>query len=158
MMSTYQCPHCTQGLNNKTLGAMGYLRVLVSGWRFWPREEISRVHNTLYMIRGKYPDVTMVVVEGACHRGGADEYAYEWAVANEQNNVLSERHPATFAPNGQLLGPDRNTHMVNLGFDVLLSFPQFEDKRRSGGTWDCTRKALQVPCEFYIQGHEDHEG
>lgn len=153
MKSTYQCPNCTQGLNNKTLGAMGSIRTLVTGWRWWPREEIHCVHNELHMIRGKYPNVTMVVVEGACHRGGVDEYAYEWAIANQENNVLSERHPATFAYNGQLLGPDRNTHMVNLGLNVLLSFPESQDKKRSGGTWDCTRKALQDPCEFYIRAY-----
>lgn len=141
----YQCPACTAGLNNFTLGAMNFMRVLVTGWRYWPLAEAHRVHQKLEYIQRINPDDILVIVEGACHRGGVDQYAYEWAVGQNSPRVLSERHPATFSSDGRVQGPQRNSHMVSLGVDILLSFPE-SGTQQTGGTWDCTRKAKQTGC------------
>lgn len=135
----YPCPWCVNGLNNRTVGVPGFVRVLVTGWRFWPRKDLSIVHDVLFQVRAYYPPETViVVVEGMCPRGGVDEYAYQWAEGLGFSNVLPERHPGIYTA-GRFWGPERNSHMVSLGVDVALSFPESGTKQ-TGGTWDCTRK------------------
>lgn len=148
MIMGYNCPHCTQGVNNGTLGDMNLIRILVSGWRFWPEDEAHRVYARLNWAQSIYAPSKIVVVEGACHKGGVDQYAYEWAMMQDPDLVATERHPAIYAGE-RLLGPERNSHMVNLGFHLLLSFPQTWT-RKTGGTWDCTRKAQMVSANCYI--------
>lgn len=148
-MNKYNCPHCEQGLNNRTLGDMTLVRILVTGWRFWPRERAHEVGDRIErMWHDLFPLARIVVVDGACEYGGADLYAHEWAVAQNSDQVLSERHPA-IRIGGRLLGPQRNSHMVDLGFHAALSFPESRS-RKTGGTWDCTRKIQAVSSMFHI--------
>lgn len=152
-MKPYPCPWCINRMNDRTLGAMGTLRVLVSGWRYWPRKEAGRIHTSLERIRETTDqDIVMVVIDGMCPRGGADDYAHEWARSQHPSRlVMYERHPAIYT-GGKLHGPERNTHMVELGLDILLSFPE-SWTRRTGGTWDCTRKAMATNCIWHVEAY-----
>lgn len=133
---------------------MGDFRVLVTGWRYWPKDAawviddaLFRVYNTLFKRSGA---AQMVVVEGQCPYGGADEHAYDWvqrAVGHGRTDVRSERHPAEVTPEGRVRGAERNARMVQRGARVCLAFPGDSYLRQRGGTFDCAMKALaaQIP-------------
>jgi len=115
-------------------------RILVTGWRDWPRESAWVIENALRRRAfgaGIPANRRIVVVDGLCPYGGADQWAHEWAVRHQDLNIGWERHPAARGPQGQLLGPARNTKMVKLGADVCLAFPG----PGSRGTIDCMTKA-----------------
>lgn len=141
----YPCPHCINGLNYRSLGMPGLFRVLVSGWRYWPRNKAYIIHDKLDVVRmALKPEIVMVVVDGLCPRGGVDDYAHDWAVNGDQSlrSVIPEQHPGIYMA-GRFWGPERNQHMVDLGVDYFLGFPESGSKQ-SGGTWDCIRRAKQV--------------
>jgi hypothetical protein len=119
-----------------TVGDSPY-RILVTGWRHWPREAAWYVHRELHTtVAPLLGGVPIIVVDGWCPYGGVDLYAHEWAVSR-YGEQASERHEAQWGPRGRLLGPERNTKMVNLGADICLAFPG----PNSRGTVDCVNKA-----------------
>lgn len=119
-------------------------RILVTGWRNWPRHDAHVIHRALdtavqlYV----YPGEPITVVEGACPYGGADTYAREWATRRGHG---VESHPASRDTAGRLLGPERNAEMVAAGADVCVAFPG----PRSRGTYDCMRRAVAARIPTY---------
>lgn len=126
-------------------------RILVTGWRFWPARDMGFVHEAIRITWAKNcygPFVVTeqsgqcriqpcVVVDGHCPYGGVDLYAHEWATKMGDWGVRSERHAAETV-GGKLLGPDRNSRMVNLGAHVALAFPGPSAR----GTIDCMKKIV----------------
>jgi hypothetical protein len=117
-------------------------RILVTGSRDWPHPEV------VYRELAKAASATtlpIVVVEGACHLGGADQTAWNWAEdeAWRGNDVTSERHPADWGKYGKAAGFIRNQEMVNLGADICLAFCLNDSK----GTMHCATaaKAAGIP-------------
>lgn len=126
---------------------MKIYRILVTGWRDWPATHAGVISEALEVafwnaVSNSYDHVT--IVHGQCPYGGVDLYADQWATAREM--VSPERHPAERGPRGQILGPARNSKMVNLGANLCLAFPGPNSK----GTWDCAAKAVNadIPTEF----------
>jgi hypothetical protein len=113
-------------------------RILVTGWRDWPRTAASVVHNALdAIVEELAPEATRIIVtEGECPYGGVDQYAREWAVRHEPRTV-PDPHPAKWRTLGKAAGMIRNAEMVALQPDVCLAFPG----PGSRGTIDCMRKA-----------------
>lgn len=117
-------------------------RILVTGWRFWPREAAYVVHKTLRYVAGlslAYAQ-PVVVREGQCPYGGVDDYAYEWATLHAAGGVEPDRMPANWTQFGKAAGPLRNQDMVNKGLDICLGFPG-PPVRKYSGTVDCMNKA-----------------
>lgn len=119
-------------------------RILITGSRHWNDEPtIKRALMDAIWDLGTLP-VNITVVHGACHLGGADTIAAEIA---EGFGMKVEAHPAERGPRGEVLGPKRNAHMVSLGADLCLAFPD----AKSRGTIDCMRKAANagIPVRNY---------
>lgn len=118
-------------------------RILVTGWRFWPRA-FSWFVDQMLTVAASWPvdaGRKVIVVDGECPRGGVDLYAHEWTT-RELGEQYSERHPAPWGTMGGGAGPQRNTHMVNLGADICLGFPgPLDGTGKIGGTRDCMNKA-----------------
>lgn len=121
---------------------MAIVRVLVTGWRFWPQEAAWYIHRQLDLVHQTQiaPVDQMLVIDGECPRGGVDQWAHEWAVAN-LGMEFSERHPAPWRQMGNAAGPQRNQHMVNLGAAMCLAFPGPVMPGRKSGTYDCVDRA-----------------
>lgn len=125
------------------------LRVIVTGWRAWPRNNSDFIWHELNLLwtrvntdMGEHiPAGSVVIVHGACPFGGVDLYAEEWARAHRQ---LWDPHPAE-SRGGRFLGPERNAKMVALGADLCIGFPG----PKSRGTWDCLEKATNAGIETY---------
>ncbi len=114
-------------------------RILVTGWRGWPISHRSTIWRALDGVAWDVPaEQTIVVVQGECPYGGVDLYGKEWA--EQEPRATAESLPAEGGPEGQILGPARNSRMVDLGADLCLGFPG----PKSRGTWDCLRKAVDA--------------
>jgi hypothetical protein len=118
-------------------------RILVTGSRDWTdRDTIRTALVNAWIDLGR--PMTANLVQGECHLGGADQIAAEiwrgWGFP-------VEGHPAEMGPNGHVLGPKRNAHMVSLGADVCLAFPL----PSSRGTRNCMRLAREagIPVKVY---------
>jgi hypothetical protein len=61
--------------------------------------------------------------------------------------IQIESHPARAFGAWPECGPRRNSHMVSLGADICLAFPQPGSK----GTWDCARKAADAGIPVVLQ-------
>lgn len=111
-------------------------RILVTGSRDWDDRDV--INDALYAVWvewGRPRDA--VLVQGECHLGGADGIAKDiW----KRQGLPVESHPAEFGPDGHVLGPKRNQHMVDLGADVCLAFPL----PSSRGTRNCMRLAREA--------------
>lgn len=111
-------------------------RVLVTGSRDWV--DRKAVHDALWQAWADLGSHTRaVLVQGECHLGGADLIAKQvW----ESWGLPVEGHPAEMGPDGHVLGPKRNEHMVSLGADICLAFllPS------SRGTRNCMRLAREA--------------
>ena len=120
-------------------------RILITGWRDWPEDCAYVVEQALFMAAYE-AGRPVVVVHGECPYGGVDLYAQRWAEATSYQSTTHEPHPAGRSASGHILGPERNSLMVNLGADVCLAFPGPESR----GTWDCVRKAVDadIPTQF----------
>jgi hypothetical protein len=111
-------------------------RILVTGSRDWTNEgaivdALADAWRELGHNRGT------VLVQGECHLGGADLLAKRvW----EAWGMPVESHPAEMGPDGHVLGPKRNAHMVSLGADLCLAFPL----PSSRGTRNCMRLAREA--------------
>lgn len=118
-------------------------RILVTGSRDWT--DVATIEQALadaWSELGNRSDV--VLVQGECHLGGADQIAADiW----RSWDLIVEGHPAEMGPNGHVLGPKRNAHMVSLGADVCLAFPL----PSSRGTKNCMRLAREsgIPVKVY---------
>ena len=117
-------------------------RLLVTGWRFWPREASWVIHRQLELARWALvgPRNRMIVVDGECPRGGVDLYAHEWAL-EFIGPEGTERHPAPWKEMGNAAGPQRNQFMVDLGADICFAFPGPVVPGKKGGTRDCIERA-----------------
>ena len=122
---------------------MSESRILVTGSRDWTdRATILNAISDAYRDLGCPNEV--VLVQGECHLGGADEIAADicrawgWPV---------EGHPAEMGPAGRVLGPKRNAEMVAMGADICLAFPL----PSSRGTKNCMRLAREagIPVRVY---------
>lgn len=116
-------------------------RILVTGWRNWPREASYVIHQTLFDAVRADPFFGrhVIVVDGECPYGGADLFAHEWAMAHP-TRCTSERHPARWSTLGKAAGMARNQLMVDLGADICLGFPG----PNSRGTAHCMQQARQA--------------
>ena len=120
-------------------------RILITGSRDWTdRNAIRTALVNAWIDLGR--PTTAVLVQGECHLGGADQIAAEiWRAWG----YPVEGHPAEMGPNGHVLGPKRNAHMVSLGADICLAFPL----PSSRGTKNCMRLAREagIPVRVYTQ-------
>jgi hypothetical protein len=127
-------------------------RVLVTGWRDWPDTHRGVIWRTLVEVTGPPSDHALragltpavIVVHGACPYGDVDLYAHQRA--DHVPSAAVEAYPAERGPRGQILGPARNSRMVNAGADVCLAFPG----PNSRGTWDCVRKAVDADIPTHV--------
>ena len=122
-------------------------RILITGSRRWTdAATIKRALLDAIWDLGA-PPRNITVVHGDCHLGGADILAAEIA---EGVGMTVEPHPAERGPRGEVLGPKRNAHMVSLGADLCLAFPD----PKSRGTFDCMKKAENagIPVRNYGTG------
>lgn len=113
-------------------------RILVTGWRDWPETHAFVIEQHLDAVVFELLTRAIVVVHGKCPYGGVDLYAARWA--DRKSGATQEAHPAERTTEGKILGPARNSRMVNRGADLCLSLPG----PRSLGTWDCTSKAVDA--------------
>lgn len=118
-------------------------RILITGWRDWPESHAFVIDQHLDGIAFDLASRPIVIVHGKCPYGGVDLYAERWA--NKKSGATHEPHPAQRTAQGKILGPARNSKMVNLGANVCLSFPG----PGSRGTWDCTSKAVDADIPTY---------
>ncbi len=111
-------------------------RILVTGSRDWTDVNVvSRALDRAWRDLGSRLDA--VLVQGECHLGGADAIAADlWRLWGRP----VEGHPAEFGPDGHVLGPKRNAHMVSLGADICLAFPLASSR----GTRNCMRLAREA--------------
>jgi len=120
-------------------------RILVTGSRDWTDRNVIRTALVDAWINLGRP-MNAVLVQGECHLGGADQIAAEiwrgWGLP-------VEGHPAEMGPDGHVLGPKRNAHMVSLGADLCLAFPL----PSSRGTRNCMCLAREagIPVHVYKQ-------
>ena len=118
-------------------------RILVTGSRDWTdKRTIAHALYATWHMLGRPRDA--VLVQGECHLGGADKIAADiWRAWG----YPIEGHPAERGPDGRVLGPKRNAHMVSLGADVCLAFPL----PSSRGTRNCMRLAREagIPVRVY---------
>ena len=130
-------------------------RILVTGSRDWTDHktiqdalalawvDLARLEGATWP--GTMPTgVSVVLVQGECHLGGADAIAaHIW----RSWGLPVEGHPAERDEAGRVLGPKRNAHMVSLGADLCLAFPL----PSSRGTKNCMRLAREggIPVRVY---------
>lgn len=118
-------------------------RILVTGSRDWTdRGAVVDALWRAWIDLGA--NLETVLVQGECHLGGADLIAKQvWQACG----LPVESHPADMGPDGHILGPKRNAHMVSLGADLCLAFPL----PSSRGTRNCMRLAREagIPVRVY---------
>lgn len=127
-------------------------RVIVTGWRDWPREDKGAVEKFIewHTLSGRRSRRPLVIVQGECDKGGVDQYADEWAAAN---GWTSEGHPADWQALGKSAGPLRNAHMVELGADLCLAFPglrAFSNGFARSGTAGCLAMAIAAGIPTFV--------
>lgn len=108
-------------------------RILVTGSRRWDDAfVVDRELGALLrrIVREDWTEI--VLVHGAAK--GLDTIAAGMAA---HYKLRPEAHPAEAHGSWPYCGPMRNQHMVDLGADICLAFPQ----SKSTGTWDCVRRA-----------------
>lgn len=133
-------------------------RLLATGSRRITNEGRALVadHARLHLQRAAESRRRLVIVQGACHLGGADlEFArWGWRMENEGYPVRVESHPAKGHPTEDFgewpsAGPNRNSYVVGLGavhcVALMYACNAIYCKRRgvhpSHGAADCARKA-----------------
>lgn len=128
---------------------MTTFRVLVTGTRETSEAEDEFIAAVLARVCGPALESLrpVIIVQGKCHKGGADRAAERWA--DRTSGVQSEGHPADWRQ-GRGAGMVRNSEMVAAGADICVGFP----RPGSRGTWDCLRKAADagIPCRIYPLG------
>lgn len=120
------------------------MRIIVTGGRHAnsdPAREL--VWRTLDKLTEGYAPQALVIVQGDCHLGGADKQAKEWALAR---GVHVESYPASNFGSWPDCGPRRNRHMVSLGADLCVGFPEPGSK----GTWGCLKEAVDAGIPVYV--------
>jgi hypothetical protein len=128
--------------------------VIVTGARNWEhRGFLWMVLNTVYV---KYGPFTLF--HGACHLGGADLHADEWAETNP--HVAVRRFPAADYGPWPACGPIRNQHMVETaavtyGRDNVYgcAFPRGVSK----GTYGAIELMDTYKIDHQVWTHEDAE-
>lgn len=128
-------------------------RVIVTGWRDWPREGKYFIWAELDRLRSRFgldywPAGAVTIAQGECPYGGVDLWAKEWA---EFHHQLVDPFPAEWDKLGKAAGPRRNTVMVGNGANLCLGFPGPNSK----GTWDCLEKATNAGIETYARSWFD---
>jgi len=119
-------------------------RILVTGSRSWPEELAWFVDKMLRpaIASAQFGGQRVIVVEGECPHGGVDLYARR---AAEYWDVEVEPHPAEVV-GGRILGPARNSCMVQAGADICFAFPA----PGSRGTIDCLLKAIRAGIPTFV--------
>ncbi len=94
-------------------------RVLVCGGRNW--RDSGFVWRNLTQIMNREGVPFECLIEGECPYGGVDLYAKNWAVAH---GIPVLPFPPKIAPNGRVLGSERNAQMLREGKpDLVIAFP-----------------------------------
>lgn len=120
------------------------MRVLVCGARDYPHK--YKVWTILSAIQSSQSQ-PLIIIEGKCHKGGADLWAEKWALAH----VPEENHlpfPADWKRYKKAAGPIRNKQMLEQGKpDLVLAF----GGKNGTGTNHMVRiaKAAEVPVLEY---------
>ena len=128
--------------------------VIVTGSRNWEHKGfLWTVMNTVYV---KYGSFTLF--HGACHLGGADIHANEWAETNP--HVVVRQFPASDYGPWPACGPIRNQHMVETAFLTYgrdnvygCAFP----RGKSSGTYGAVALMEAYGISRQIWTHEDAE-
>lgn len=122
-------------------------RVLVTGDRNWACSRLATV--VVVRLWARHPDGLLIV------HGGASGVDHAFEQVARMAGVPTEVHPASWEVHGRRAGPIRNQAMVDGGADVCLAFHR--DLRRSRGTRDCVRRALEagIPCWLVESDAED---
>jgi predicted Rossmann-fold nucleotide-binding protein len=117
------------------------MRVIFSGSREFKDREPVRGTLVALMKRVETPG-ELVVVHGAAR--GLDTIAGEEA---KNLGATVESHPADWDQHGKAAGLMRNSHMVELGADLVVAFPL----PGGSGTRDCMKKASKsgIPVLVY---------
>ncbi|MGC0251228.1 DUF2493 domain-containing protein [Pseudactinotalea sp. Z1748] len=110
------------------------MRILVTGSRTWTDAQV--VEQALDEVLATAEGAEVVLVHGACPTG-ADYFA---DLHVRRLGLPVEAHPADWRAHGRAAGPIRNAQMVDLGADIVLSFPL----GTSRGTWHTTRLAKRA--------------
>jgi hypothetical protein len=115
------------------------MRILITGSRSWPVEDIDKVENVILSViqnSTKAGDVITFVV-GDCPTG-VDSFISKIALKVPMNRIVKEeRYVAYWDKEGLSAGPKRNQRMVDSGADICLAFIQ----GNSRGTRNCAAKA-----------------
>ncbi len=120
---------------------MAGFRVLVTAGR--NRRDERTVWDDLTALLRDHGKLT--VVHGACSTGG-DAFAARWcATAYRAGKAVEEvPYPAELFGAWPSCGPKRNKHMVSLGADEVLAYPDHSDVGRgSPGTYGCIGLAVK---------------
>lgn len=123
---------------------MPTFRVLVTGGRRRPDEQTVWDHLTAPLAVG----VDLTVVHGDCPQG-VDGYVDRWCRTairvTSRCRVTVETHPASDFGSWPACGPKRNAHMVRLGADLVLAYPDHSGSGRgSPGTYGCVDLAVRA--------------
>ncbi|MFD5451639.1 MULTISPECIES: SLOG family protein [Streptomyces] len=128
---------------------MRYLKVVCTGSREWPTDNVAAIHRVLdelLLAKGR-----IFVAHGAAP--GADRMVHLWVVktaSRDRRLVKLKTFPANWRPNGifkRSAGFERNELMVDtVQPDIVLAF----NHNNSGGTTHCTRYAIQNKFETFI--------
>lgn len=114
---------------------MTSFRIIVTGSRDWSWDNCGPIYDQLKRAVLDFSNPTdLTIVHGDCIMGGADAIAKHWC---HYSGSRHEPHPAEWFKYGKDAGPIRNQHMVDLGADLVLAFPQ----GGSTGTRDCVQRA-----------------
>lgn len=123
------------------------MRILVTGSRDWPSEEIvQRTLMGIWLDNDKPNPDKMTLVSGHCLTG-ADKFAEDCA---QTQGWKIELHPADWSK-GRSAGPVRNKEMVNLGADICVAFIYNKSKGASG-TLELAKKA-HMPIDLWSLDH-----
>ena len=150
---------------------MSEFRVIVTGSRTWPSENIVWEALAFALCENLPDGGTVTVVHGACPTG-ADHFAHTWFTlpVDAEYVTVEEPHPADWANcapecrhpkshrRGRVYCPAaghrRNAEMVALGADLVLAFPLPGPRTRSRGTWDCVKRARAAGIPVEVQALE----
>lgn len=111
---------------------MTAFRVLVTGSRTWRDPEAVKL-ALLEAWPEQARQTPLIVVHGRA--AGADSYARSWALAMARHGypVTEEGHRADWDRYPKVAGHVRNEHMVALGADLCLAFPERCEKPECAG-------------------------
>lgn len=118
------------------------LKVIICGDRAW-----KNYNSVFEIIKGLVKNYgQVVVIQGECPVGGADEHAKR---AAKELEIPCICHPAKWTERGKAAGPIRNQEMIDYWQpQMCIAFHSFIPK--SKGTKDMVERARKAGIETYI--------